>query len=285
MLENVTDQKAIPWGRRPDCSAYSTWLLSKFPLCFCIKFNWTLKLTWEEAKEWSLRTRASDIRNLLQSRIDRNDTDRAWRWTAEQKRDHEMNCHIHRSLFSSLVGAGRWSLYVWILITRSTTVQDNWLQISMLNITEWQIQYGWFLLRLTRMAVEPLPAREEMEPPMLSGAWWGGATQSGKWLSSSSECLLCLSLNAVAILLLDIHAKEIKARVHTNTCIYIYSNLIQRSPKVETTQMPTSRVRNVYVYTAGLFTHRKREITSSDGMWVDLDNKPLVRLHCVKCPG
>lgn len=82
------------------------------------------------------------------------------------------------------------------------------------------------------------------------------------------------------ILLLDIHAKEIKAQV-----LMFIATSFRGALKWKTPKCPLAECRMWYVYTAGLLTHRKREIVPSDGTGVDLDNKPVVRLHCVKCPG
>lgn len=69
-----------------------------------------------------------------------------------------------------------------------------------------------------------------------------------------------MSFPYAEILLLDIHAKEIKAQV-----LMFIATSFRGAPKWKTLKCPLAECRMWYVYTAGLPTHRKRGTMSSDG--------------------
>lgn len=86
--------------------------------------------------------------------------------------------------------------------------------------------------------------REETGTPVAAG--------SVKWCTLFQKTV-CQSLRLLdmhftydlALLLLDVYARETKAYVHTKTCTYVHSSIIQNSPEVETTQMSISWLGNV----------------------------------------
>lgn len=105
---------------------------------------------------------------------------------------------------------------------------------------------------LTRMAVMIV---KEKHPKGWSGREETGnptAVGSVKWhilvRKTVQQSLRLLDVHFtydLAVLLLDVYAREIKAYVHTKTCTYVHSSIIQNSPKVETTQMSISWLGNV----------------------------------------
>lgn len=105
---------------------------------------------------------------------------------------------------------------------------------------------------LTRMAIMIV---KEKHPKCSSGREETGtpiAVRSVKWCTllqkTVYQSLRLLGMHFtydLAVLLLDVYARETKAYVHTKTCTFVHSSIIHNSPKVETIQMSISWLGNV----------------------------------------
>lgn len=120
--------------------------------------------------------------------------------------------------------------------------------------------------------------REETGTPTAVGSVkWRALVQ--KTVQQSLRLLDVHFTYDLAVLLLDVYAREIKAYVHTKTCTYVHSSIIQNSPKVETTQMSISQLGNVGQPYSRVFCTPGREDIRKGCPVSDLQNKLVVQLR------